>query len=200
VRGTTKSILAVVSVGLVAASYKFGIESYAAQNSQLSSLGGPVVPTDNGGNPAPQPDTSGANNAPAPTPTDTKSTATAPAATPKPKPTTSGSKPAATQPATTQTTDPAAPPPVSSPAVVTKTGGAIRYNFGTYQVSVTKTDGSITAVNLIQASYTRVPNGTNTWLVQSAIASQGSSFGNISRATYTTMAFKDALDSALAKF
>ena len=198
-RSTTKSILTVVSVGLIAASYKFGIESYAAQNGQLSSQGGATVPTENVGNPAPQPDTSGATNNPAPTPTDTKSAATTPAATPKPKVTKPGSKPAATEPTTTPTTDPA-PPPVSSPAVVTKTGNAIRYNFGTYQVSVTKTDGSITAVNLIQSGYTRVPQGTNNWLVASAIASQGSSFGNISRATYTTMAFKDALDSALAKF
>ena len=198
-RSTTKSILAVVSVGLVAASYKFGIESYAAQNGQLSSLGGPVVPTETGGNPAAQPDDSGANTAPAPTPSDTKSTANTPSATPKPKPTSSGSKPVATQPTTTPTTDPA-PKPVTGPSVVTKTGAAVYYSFGTYQVSVTKTDGTITAVNLIQGSYTRVPNGTNNWLVQSAIASQGSSFGNISRATYTTMAFKDALDSALAKF
>ena len=199
-RSTTKSILSVVSIGLIAASYKFGVESYAAQNSQLSSLGGPVAPTENGGvSPSPT-ETSGSTDTATPTPSATGSSGSKPASTPKatasnPKPT----KPAATQPATAPTVDPVTPP-VAAPAVATKTGNAIRYNFGTYQVSVTKTDGTITAVNLIQASYTRVPQGTNNWLVQSAIASQGSSFGNISRATYTTMAFKDALDSALAKF
>lgn len=188
-RSTTKSILTVVSVGLIAASYKFGIESYAAQNAQLSSLGGPVVPTDNGGNLAPQPINSAATDTPTPTPTKTSSTGSNPAATSTPK-ATAAPKPKATKKSTTG----------SGSSTATKTGDPIYYEFGTYQVSVTKTSGSITAVDIIQGSYTRVPNGTNAWLVASAVASQGSSFGNISRATFTTMAFKDALDSALAKF
>jgi uncharacterized protein with FMN-binding domain len=36
--------------------------------------------------------------------------------------------------------------------------------------------------------------------VQYAIQAQGASFGNLSGATYTTNAFKQALSSALAKF
>jgi len=36
--------------------------------------------------------------------------------------------------------------------------------------------------------------------VQSAIASQGANFSNLSGATFTTDAFKQALTSALAKF
>ena len=184
-RSTTKSILTVVSIGLVAASYKYGVESYAAQNAQLSSLGTPVVPTENVTQPTPQ-----ESSTPTPDPTATAKTSTnTPKATATPKP-----KAKTTQKPSNSSNG------SGSSAAVTKTGDPIYYNFGTYQVSVTKTNGSITAVDLLQASYTRVPQGTNNWLVQSAIASQGSSFGNISRATYTTMAFKDALDSALAKF
>jgi hypothetical protein len=69
-------------------------------------------------------------------------------------------------------------------------------------VSVTKTGSTITAVNILQGTFTKSTygSGTNALLVQSAIASQGSGFGSISRTTYTTKAFKDALDSALAKF
>jgi uncharacterized protein with FMN-binding domain len=185
VRNTTKSILSIVSIGLVAASYKYGIETYAAQNGQLSSLGGPVAPTETVSTPRPR--TDGGANAAAPTPTPSKSSGSKPAATSAAKPATPA-KPA--EPATTG----------GSASTVTKSGDPIDYNFGTYQVSVTKTNGAITAVDLIQGSYTKVPNGTNAWLVASAVASQGSSFGNISRATYTTIAFKDALDSALAKF
>ncbi len=189
-RSTTKSIISVLSIGLVAASYKFGIETYAAQNASLSSLGGGVIPTETVGTPAATPTATDPSSSPTATPKPTASGGTKPAPAPKPKPTTP-SKPKPTKPATGG---------ASTPSVVTKAGAAIRYNFGSFQVSVTKTDGSITAVNLLQASYTRAPQGTENWLVQSAIASQGSSFGNISRATYTTMAFKSALDSALAKF
>ena len=180
-RNTTKSILSIVSIGLVAASYKYGIETYAAQNGQLSSLGGGVTPTatpstpTETSTPTTEPTASANSSGGAPKAT----TAPKPVATKKPSGGSSGS---------------------SSTSTVSKTGDAIDYSFGTYQVSVTKTNGAITAVDLVQGSYTRVPQGTNNWLVQSAVASQGSSFGNISRATYTTMAFKDALDSALAKF
>ncbi len=184
-RSTTKSILSIVSIGLVAASYKYGIESYAAQNGQLTSLGGGVTPTATPSTPAPS--TGGGASTATPAPAPSQSTGSKPAATSAPKPTTPA-KPA--KPSTTGGTA----------SKVTKSGDPIDYNFGTYQVSVTKTNGSITAVDLIQGSYTRVPQGTNAWLAASAVASQGSSFGNISRATYTTMAFKDALDSALAKF
>jgi uncharacterized protein with FMN-binding domain len=38
------------------------------------------------------------------------------------------------------------------------------------------------------------------YLVQYAIQSQGTGFGNLSGATYTTDAFKQALSSALSKF
>jgi uncharacterized protein with FMN-binding domain len=69
------------------------------------------------------------------------------------------------------------------------------------QVEVVKSGSTITAVNLIQSStrgqeYAVVPG----MLVDAAIAANGSGFGNVSGATFTTTAFKQALESALAKF
>jgi uncharacterized protein with FMN-binding domain len=83
---------------------------------------------------------------------------------------------------------------------VTKNGTSIRYKFGTVQVSVTKTDGKITAVNLLQAGATGGRGQAFDFLVQYTLDAQGSSFGNISGATYTTDAYKQSLDAALAQF
>ena len=83
---------------------------------------------------------------------------------------------------------------------MTKTGAAVQYWFGTMQISVTKTGTKITSVTPIQASYTRLRGWSIQNLVDAAISAQGSGFGNMSGATYTTDAFKQALDSALAKF
>ena len=75
------------------------------------------------------------------------------------------------------------------------------YRFGTVQVSVTKdAAGAITAISTVQASATGGRQAAFNSRQVAAVSAQGSSFGNISQATYTTQAFKDALDSALAKF
>ena len=68
------------------------------------------------------------------------------------------------------------------------------------QVSVTKANGKITAVNLIQQGASGGRQGAFPYLVQYAIQANGSSFGNLGGATYTTDAFKQSLESALAKF
>lgn len=149
-------------------------------------------------------DTAGTNTdstataTPTPTPTGT-ATATA-----KPKPTT---KPGTTTPATTKPkpTATATPTPTPNPtpnptAAVSKTSAAINYEFGTIQVKVTKSGGNITDVTYIQATYTRVPNGTMSYLVNASIQANGSNFTKVSRATVTTNAYKQALESALGKF
>ena len=84
---------------------------------------------------------------------------------------------------------------------VAKTGSAIGYKYGTIQLEVVKSGSKITSINLIQAStkgreWASVPS----MLVTAAISAQGSGFGNISGATFSTQAFKSALESALAKF
>lgn len=125
-----------------------------------------------------------------PTPTAT-ATATA-----KPKP---GTKPKpATKPAATPTPKPTTPPATGT--AVSQTSAAIRYEYGTIQVKVTKDAGNITAVSYLKSSYTRLPTGTLTYLVNASIQANGSNFTKVSRATVTTDAYKKALEDALAKF
>ena len=77
---------------------------------------------------------------------------------------------------------------------------AINYRYGTIQLELVVQNDAITNINLIQAStkgreYAQAP----AILVQAALDAQGSGFGNLSGATFTTKAFKQALDSALSK-
>ncbi len=89
--------------------------------------------------------------------------------------------------------------PKASAATV-QTGAAIKYRFGTIQVKVTKSGGKISKVSCVKSSYTRVPQGTMTYLLQASVQANGSKFANVTRATYTVDAFKKSLDSALGKF
>jgi uncharacterized protein with FMN-binding domain len=144
------------------------------------------------------------SNSASPTPTPTATATATATATPTPKPTATvtptKTKPTTTKPKPTTTATPTPTPPPVTSAAVTKTGGAINYAFGTMQVKVTKTGTNITDVTYIQSSYTRVPGGTLTYLVDASILANGSNFSKVSRATYTTNAYKQALESALAKF
>ena len=81
----------------------------------------------------------------------------------------------------------------------TATGDAVESGFGQVQVKVTKTNGKITAVEMVQANATNGRESAFPTLIQAAIDSNGSSFGNLSSATYTTEAFKKSLDSAISK-
>lgn len=102
--------------------------------------------------------------------------------------------------ATTAAPAPAATSAAPKPAAVTKTGSAISYRFGVIQVSITKDNGKITAVNLVQGTATHGRESAFPYLQQYALSAQGSGFANMSGATYTTDAFKQAVDSALSKF
>lgn len=82
---------------------------------------------------------------------------------------------------------------------MTVTGDAIQYRFGVVQVEVVRSGGKITAVNLIQSGATAGREQAFPYLTDYAIQAQGSNFGNLSGATYTTEAFKQALDSAMSK-
>jgi len=79
------------------------------------------------------------------------------------------------------------------------TGEAVNYQYGTIQVKVTEANGKLTAVDLIQADATAGREQAFSYLVQDAISANGTSFGNLSGATFTTDAFKQALDSAISK-
>ena len=88
----------------------------------------------------------------------------------------------------------------SSNGTKSATGNAIDYRYGTVQLKVTKTSGKIASIDLVQAGATAGREQAFSMLVDAAVKANGSSFGNVSGATYTTDAFKQALDSALAKF
>ena len=79
------------------------------------------------------------------------------------------------------------------------TSDPIDYQYGTIQVKVTQTAGKITAVDLVQAQATAGREQAFPTLVDAAIKANGSGFGNLGGATYTTEAFKQALDSAVSK-
>ena len=82
---------------------------------------------------------------------------------------------------------------------MTVTGDAVQYRYGTVQVEVVRTGGKITAVNMVQAGATAGREQAFPYLTDYAIQAQGSNFGNLSGATFTTEAFKQALDSAISK-
>jgi uncharacterized protein with FMN-binding domain len=116
----------------------------------------------------------------------------------------------APQPAATNNIDapaePAAEPsatPTKQPAAasVSQTGAAVPYKYGVIQLEVVKAGSSITDVNLIQSS-TKGPDWAvvPSMLAEAAVNANGSNFGNVSGATFTTQAFKQALESALGKF
>jgi uncharacterized protein with FMN-binding domain len=111
-------------------------------------------------------------------------------------PTASASQPSASAPSSSS-----ASPSSSAAAPSTKktgTGAAINYRYGTIQVEAISKSGKLTAVNLLQAGATGGRDAAFGVLVSAAISANGSSFGNASGATYTTQAFKQALDSAIA--
>jgi uncharacterized protein with FMN-binding domain len=193
VRNGTKAFVGIVSLGVIASGYQAGL---AAEVQSGFSAASPVIDQ----NPVVAPDA----QTPASTPTDAASPVATPVASSEAAPTSSAA-PAST-PKPKASTAPAPAPVVASPAPVTnasgttKNGSAVQYRFGTVQVSVTKAAGKITAVNLLQEGATGGRQAAFTYLADLAVQSNGSSFGNLSGATYTTDAFKQSLESALAKF
>lgn len=67
-------------------------------------------------------------------------------------------------------------------------------------MTVTEKNGKITAIDYSNSSATNGREQAFPYLVQYAIAANGSNFNNLGGATYTTQAFQQALDNALAKF
>lgn len=115
------------------------------------------------------------------------------------------------EPSATESTNPdgaassqimAEPTPTTSTASVTKTGDVIDVGkgYGFVQVEVVKKGDVITTIKLLRAESSDGRDKAFPSLVAAAIKANGSNFGNISNATYTTNAFKKAVESALAKF
>ena len=170
-RKTTQNIVGVISLGVLAASWSIG---QAAES-------GLVV-----GAPAGTEPTATAEPTASATPTESSSSAA------------SASASASATPTPTKTAE-------SVAKSVTKKSDPITYvaekRQGVMQISVTKKGSAITAIDILSGGteggqWATVPD----LLAQAAIEAQGSNFGNISRATHTTEAFKQALETALAKF
>ena len=182
-RKQSRALITVATMGVLAASYQFGT---SAQTGLV--LGAPAASANTSGSPEPTAAASG-SAAPAATPTATSGTT---------------SSAAATAPSVTKTPSASAPKPTASkaPAAMAKTatGAAIDYKYGTVQLKVTQSSGAITDVSVL-VGYGSGPQYTDliASLAQYAVAANGSNFGNVSRATLTTNAFKQALDSAIAK-
>jgi hypothetical protein len=86
---------------------------------------------------------------------------------------------------------------VTTPQTVT--GDLIEYRYGSVQLEVTETGGKIESINEIQASASSAYEAAFPLLNEAAIAAQGTDFANISGATYSSDAYKEALASALGK-
>jgi hypothetical protein len=202
VRQTTKAFISIASIGLIAASYKFGLEAPAAF-ANAEALAQAQNPNQATGQPDANPSTPSEPSNPAATPSTPAKpgTPTQPAAKPtKPAKPSSGSGSTGSGSTGSGTGTGSTGSGTTAPTEVTKTGTSIRYRFGIIQVAVTKTDGQITAVNLLQAGATGGRSQAFDFLVQYTVDAQGSSFGNISGATYTTDAYKQSLNAALAQF
>ena len=111
-------------------------------------------------------------------------------------------KPAATAKSTTATKKASSNGSSSSgsTAATSQTSSTVSYRYGVVQVKVTKKSGKITAVDVLQGTATDGRDAAFPTLVQATIDNNGTNFGNLSRATYTTDAFKRAVNNALAKF
>ncbi len=92
--------------------------------------------------------------------------------------------------------------PTKAPVAVSKTatGALIEYKYGSIQLEVTGASSKINDVTVLVGTGSDAKYKT---LIQSlaeyAVAANGSNFGNVTGATFTTNAFKQALDSAVAK-
>ncbi|MCX8529917.1 MAG: FMN-binding protein [Rhodoluna sp.] len=181
-RIATKLATGLMGVGVLAVSYKLGLPTAASPladgGTAVTSLTGDTVP---GNQPTP-------SATPSPSASASASPSTSPK-TPTPKKTKTPAAPSTGGTTTTTTSG------------GTKTGDSIAYRYGYIQVSVTEdTSGKITAIDFIQAGATGGRQQAFSILKTAALNAQGTSFGNVGGATYTTDAFKQALDSALAQF
>ncbi len=81
----------------------------------------------------------------------------------------------------------------------TVTSDQIPYEYGYVELTVTKSAGKVSAIEIGGSTASEGRQQAYPTLVDEAIKAQGTSFGNLGGATYTTAAFKKALDNAIAK-
>ena len=111
------------------------------------------------------------------------------------KPTNSEGTPAQPQQSSPKPTEQAP----SQPVTKTVSSDPINYKYGVVQIELTATDGKITNVSVLQGDVSYGRDAAYEALIQATIQVQGTNYGNVSGATFTTEAFKQAVSNALAK-
>jgi uncharacterized protein with FMN-binding domain len=187
VRKQSRITLGVIGLSTLTTSYLLGHQA-AESNMSLAASATTTTPTQEADSTTAQV-TSPATTETAPETTATADATSEPTATTEPSPTAT----ATTEPAPTATTAPAA-------TSGTYTSQTVQYRYGRIQLEIAVTDGALTDINLLQATtegrgYDQAPP----ILVNAALQAGGTNFGNLSGATFTTQAFKQALDDALAQ-
>ena len=178
-RISTKSAIGAITLGVIGLSYNLGEQAVLVSHSFSAP---PIAPPTNTEVPA-QP---GASASTSPSP----GTSTTPA-----KPSTVAPSPSASS---SQTQAPVVIPPTATSKTIA--GPVIQSGYGTVQVKVTRVGSKITDITMLQANATDGRASAFPYLVQYAIDANGTNFANLSGATYTTDAFKQSLNAALAKF
>lgn len=143
--------------------------------------------------------TNGFTAQPIPTGTPTGNPTVTPTPTPTVHPTKSPHHTKTPTPTPTPTTTPTTQP-VSD--TVSHTSQPVYYRYGTVQLTVTKKGSTITDITMDQAGATAGRGAAFPYLIQLAMNAQSSNFDTsmMSGATFTTMAFVQALDDALNQF
>ena len=178
-RTSTKSAIGAITLGVIGLSYNLGEQAVIVSHSFSAP---PLAPSTSPKVPA-QPSAS-ASTSPS------QGTSTTPA-----KPSTVAPSPSASS---SQTQAPVVIPPTATSKTIA--GPVIQSGYGTVQVKVTKVGSKITDITMLQANATDGRASAFPYLVQYAIDANGTNFANLSGATYTTDAFKQSLNAALAKF
>ena len=86
---------------------------------------------------------------------------------------------------------------VNAPQTVT--GDLIDYRYGSVQLEITATAGKIDSIKEVQATARSAYEAVFPLLNEAAIAAQSTDFANVSGATYSSEAYKEALASSLSK-
>lgn len=198
-RSSTKSALGVITLGVLGLSYHFGQDAVVASGGFAAPSTSPSASSSS----EPLPSASASASASA-----SSGVASGSAGSESTNPNGGAAQPSASASASTSASTAPAPQPSASAtkstnttgAAATKSGSVVESGFGTVQVQVTKSNGKITDVSMLQANATHGRQTAFPYLIQYAIAANGANFANLGGATYTTNAFKQSLEAALAKF
>ncbi len=89
--------------------------------------------------------------------------------------------------------------PSSEPVTRVIDSDEIEYKYGVVQVSVTLSDSQITGISMLKGEASNGRAAAYEMLIDATLQVQGTSYGNVTGATFTTDAFKLAIENVLAK-